>query len=253
MYSDNTSFTVPPSVESQAGLKLKKRWYQRFWGRLIIIFLALFFTLLIAMGFYVGKVVSLLRSGQLTPQQLFGQDLVPESGGANNLATTDDPSLGSREAKVVIIEFGDFECPACGQVRPVIDEILKDYGDKILFIWRDFPLVNDHPESLIAALAGECAHEQGKFWEMHDKIFTDQANITEENLKIYAVQIGLNSQQFNSCFLSAKYLKEVEEDLQAGYAAGARATPTFFINGEKVAGALPLNMFEQIITTILSQ
>jgi protein-disulfide isomerase len=253
MYSQNSSFTVPQSSKASSEV-VEKKWYQKWWARLIIIFLTIFFILLIAAGFYITRIVILLRSGQLAPQQLFGEDFVSRRGSnVATLATTDDPSLGPRDAKVVIVEFSDFQCPFCQQAQPVIKEILKDYGDKVLFIYRDFPLVANHPDALLAALAGECAHEQGKFWEMHDKIFASQDEINEVNLKTYAVQIGLNSIQFGNCIVSGKYLKEIEEDLTQGYAAGVRATPTFFINGVRISGTIPLAAFEQIITSELSR
>lgn len=252
MYSQNPNFDVPSSIKVNP--EQKKRWYKHWWGKLIIVFFAIFFAVLIAMLIYVGRVVTLLRSGQIAPENLFGGDFSPNQlSNLETLATDDDPSLGPRDAKVVIVEFGDFQCPFCKQAMPVVKEILKDYGDKILFIYRDFPLIDVHPQALIAAVAGECADEQGKFWEMHDKIFDNQAEINEFNLKTYAAQIGLNNVQFGECYASGKYLKEIEEDLVAGYEAGVRATPTFFINGSMVAGVIPLSTFEQIILYELSR
>ena len=253
MYSQDSGFLTPSGPKS-GYQESRKKWYQRWWGRLIIVFLAIFLALLTAMGFYVGRLAFLLRSGELTPQELFGEDFVPtQSGQKATLATSDDPSLGPRDAKVIIVEFADFQCPYCKEVQPVIKEILRDYGDKILFIYRDFPLADSHPQALMAAIAGQCAHEQGKFWEMHDKIFANQAEITEVNLKTYAVQIGLNSIQFGSCLQSEKYLSEIEEDWQAGYDACVRGAPTFFINGYRLAGVIPFNTFEQIIVSELSR
>lgn len=252
MYSNNESFIVPES--SQTRSNITKKWYQRWWGRLIIGFLVIFFAMLIAMGFYVGRMVILLRSGQVTPEQLFGDDFSSrQNRNLPTLATTDDPSLGPRDAKVVVVEFSDFQCPFCQQAQPVVKELLKNYGDQILFIYRDFPLINDHPQALSAAIAGECAHEQGKFWEMHDKIFANQDNISKTDLKIYAVQIGLNNIQFGTCLDSDKYLAEIEQDFNDGLNAGVNSTPTFIINGVKVAGAIPLNTFEQIIISELSR
>jgi len=253
MYRQDSSFTMPPPSKAKQLIN-RKKWHKQWWGRLIIGFLVIFFVLLIAMAFYVGKLVILLRSGQITPQQLLSNN-VP-SGQASNLptlVTSDDPSFGPRDAQVVIVEFSDFQCSFCQQVQPVIKEILKNYGDKVLFIYRDFPLLDDHPQALLAAMAAECAHEQGQFWEMHDKIFDNQNEIIDTNLKTYAVQIGLNSIQFNDCLGSGKYLEEIENDLLDGYNVGVQATPTFFINGVKVAGAIPLNIFEQIIISELSQ
>lgn len=255
MYSQNIRFTVPSSVQtgSEPNAK-KKRWYRRWWGRLIIGFIGFLLIILIAMGFYVGRVANLLRTGQVTPEQLFGRDISPaQLRTLPTLATSDDPSFGPKDAAVVIVEFSDFQCPFCRQAVPVVKEILKDYGDRVLFVYRDFPLESIHPQAVLAALAGECAHEQGGFWPMHDKIFENQEEISEANLKTYAVQIGLNSIQFGTCLQSAKYLAEVEQDLQDGIEAGVRATPTFFINGLKVEGAIPFNTFEQIILSELSR
>jgi len=253
MYRQDSSFTVPPPPKAKQLIN-RRKWSKRWWGRLIIVFLIIFFVLLIAMGFYVGKVAVLLRSGQITPQQLFGDNTSSNQvSDLSSLVTSDDPSFGPRDAKVVIVEFSDFQCPFCQQVQPVIKEILKNYSDQVLFIYRDFPLIVDHPQALLASMAAECAHEQGQFWEMHDKIFENPSKITETDLKTYAVQIGLNSIQFNDCLKSGKYLQEIENDLLDGYNAGVQATPTFFINGVKVAGAIPLNIFEQIIISELSR
>lgn len=253
MYSEDTIFTVPPPSKSSKRTT-GKRWYKKWWGRLIIGFFVLFFAFIIAMAFYVGKVVILLRSGQITPQQLFSDNALPgQLGNMETLITLDDPSFGPKDAKVVIVEFSDFQCPFCQQAKDVVDEIKKSYGDRVLFIFRDFPLVADHPQALLAAVAGECAHEQGEFWQMHDRIFADQNNITEAVLKTYAEQMGLNVTQFNDCLRSGKYVDEIEQDLVEGYDAGVQATPTFFINGVKVSGAIPLNIFEQIIVSELSR
>jgi protein-disulfide isomerase len=252
MYSQDTNFIVPPSAYRQPK-QLKKKWYQRWWAKLVLILVVLFLVLAVALAFYFFKVVSLLQSGQLTPQQLFNNQSLSPAGNLATWATSDDPSFGPKDAKVVVVEFSDFQCPFCQQVWPVVKEILKNYGDKILFIYRDFPLTDIHPQALIAALAGECADEQGKFWAMHDKIFADQDNISEANLKTYAVQIGLNSLQFNQCLQSEKYLAEVKEDLEAGLAAGVQGTPTFFINGAPVRGAVPLSVLESLILAALSR
>lgn len=244
MYSQD--FKVP------LGLPASKKWHQRWWGKAIIVFLGVFFTLLVALIFYVGKVAILLRGGQLSADQLFGGESRIFTSQAGSLVGADDPYFGKKDAKVVIVEFADFECSACQQEYPVVKEVLRSYGDKILFVFRDWPLTVDHPNALIAAVAGHCAGEQGQFWEMHDKIFSEK-DLSLAALKIYGVQIGLNTAQFNACLQSEKYLKEIETDLAEGYQTGVRATPTFFINGVKVAGAIPLMTFEKIITAELSR
>lgn len=249
MYSENTHFDTPPSHQDKP--RRLKRWYKKWWGKSIIIFLTIFFVLAIAMAFYVSKVSQLLRSGELTPADI----LANNSGGTLDLETLideNDPTRGPRDAKVVIIEYGDFQCPFCKQAHPVVKEIIKDYGDKILFVWKDFPLLDIHPQALFAALAAQCANDQGKFWEMHDKIFENQQDLSETAFKTYAIQLGLDSIQFGECVISGKHLKSIEEDLLKGYEIGVKATPTFVINGILVAGAIPLDKFEQIIVAGLN-
>jgi len=247
MYSqDRQDFNLPPARAAV------KKWHQSFWGRAIIAFLAVFFTLFVALAIYVGQVVILLRAGELTTDQLFGQSGQTAAERVKSLYGPNDPYFGKKDAKAVIVEFGDFECPACQAEYPVVKEILKNYGDKILFVFRDFPLIASHPNSLLAAVAGHCAWEQGKFWEMHDKIF-EIKDLSAAALQTYGRQIGLNPSQFSACLRSDKYLKEIETDLNEGYSAGVRATPTFFVNGVKVAGALDLMTFEKIIIEALSR
>ncbi len=216
---------------------------------MIIVFLVIFLSISIAIGFYVAKVYFLLKSGEITPDKIFGQEIVSKNLLA--LVPEDAANFGKKDSKVVVIEFADFQCPACQAAHNVVKELRSDYRDKIFFVYRDFPLISDHPASLLAAMAANCANEQGKFWEMHDKIFENQADINERSLKIYAVQMGLNGVEFSECIQSGKYLKKIEKDLEDGWLAGVRATPTFFINGIKVEGAVPLQVFEEFIMSEL--
>ncbi|MBI3290992.1 DsbA family protein [Candidatus Falkowbacteria bacterium] len=255
MTSKDFSFEVPNSskIKPKAS-KTSKRRYQRWWIRLILVFLMIFAILFIAMAFYVGRVAYDLRTGKITPEELFGEGFrSSRDGETETFATEDDPSLGRQDAKVVIVEFSDFQCPFCAEAYPVVKQILKDYGSQVRFVYRDFPLVDIHPQAVLAAMAGECAHEQGQFWQMHDKIFENQRELSEASLKIWAVQLGLNSLQFSGCLDSNKYLSEIEQDLEDGFNAGVRATPTFFINGQRIEGAIPINTFEQIIIAALSR
>ena len=199
------------------------------------------------MAFYVAHLVFLIKSGELPPSQFF-DDGVGFEWSADFMATDGDPNFGSKDSRIVIVEFADFTCPACQQAHSVVNEIRKDYGDKVFFVFRDFPVVSNTSASLLAAMAGECAHEQGRFWQMHDKIFANQQLINENQLTIYALQIGLNGEQFSNCLKNGKYLEEIRTDLNDAYLAEVKATPTFFINGKKIEGAMPLANFEKIIT-----
>ena len=167
--------------------------------------------------------------------------------------SADDWVTGNAASDVVLIEYGDFQCPACGVFHPIVSQLKQEFGDRVAFVYRHFPLRSIHPNAEPAARATEAAGMQGKFWEMHDKIFENQEQLSIESLKIWAIQIGLNSIQFGNCLDSAKYFAEVEQDLQAGIAAGVRATPTFFVNGQRIEGAIPFTTFEQIILSELSR
>ena len=117
----------------------------------------------------------------------------------------------------------------------------------MLFVYRDFPIAYIHADAQKAAEAGECADDQGKFWELHDMIYTNQERMTVDDLKQYAVQVGMSGRDFDACLDSGKYEQEVKNDLQDGYNAGVTGTPTFFINGIRVPGAIPLDVFDAIV------
>ncbi len=140
---------------------------------------------------------------------------------------------GSADAKVRIVEFSDFQCPACGYAHPIVEKVLAEYGDKMKFTYRHFPLANIHTFAQKAAEASECAAEQGKFWEMYDKLFLNQENLKQDDLKTYAAELGLDTAQFNSCIASGKTAARVAADQSFGLSIGVNSTPTFYINGEK--------------------
>lgn len=165
------------------------------------------------------------------------------------VSADDDPVQGYKDAPITIIEFSDFQCPYCAkfytQTLPQIKENYIDTG-KVKFVYRDFPL-SFHPYAKKAAEAAECAHEQGKFWEFHDKIYENQNTLNNESLKQYAIDLGLNKDQFNTCLDTGKMSQEVMKDLQDGSSYGVTGTPAFFINGTKLVGAQPYEAFQRII------
>jgi len=168
-----------------------------------------------------------------------------------DITTLDDPYAGSLEADVVIVEFADFQCPYCFQVFPTVREIISTYGDQIRFIYRDFPIDDIHPYAQNAAEAGECASEQDKFWEYHDKLFINQDNLDLASLKNYALELGLDTQEFNTCLDSNRYYTEVQQDFASGIVAGVEGTPTFFINDIQFQGAITVENFKSIIDELL--
>ncbi|MFH1211863.1 MAG: DsbA family protein [Candidatus Woesearchaeota archaeon] len=193
-----------------------------------------------------------------------------ETGSGNGDLEDTDPSIGSKDAPVVIIEFSDFQCPFCGASegtnqkvidyikskdatwQPAVPNIIKDYivSGKVRLVFRDFPL-GGHQYAQKASEAAECANDQGKYWEYHDVLFANQDKLTIDDLKGYASSLGLNTQEFNDCLDSGKYAQEVQDDFTAGAAAGVTGTPAFFINGELIAGAYPYSKFKEIIDSAL--
>lgn len=188
---------------------------------------------------------------------------LPADGGGKVLegpvevSIDDDPYLGRADAPVTIIEFSDFQCPFCRKLwRDVLPQIKKDYIDtgKVRFVYRDFPLVALHEMAQPSAEAAECAQDQGKFWDMHDKIFAQQDKkgqgtiaYTIADIKKWAGQIGLNQNQFDGCLDTGKYKSEVEKDQTDGVAAGVQGTPATFINGQLVSGAQAYEIFKRAI------
>lgn len=160
---------------------------------------------------------------------------------------------GDFNAPVTLVEFSDFECPFCERHFPTLTKILNDYQGKVRLVYKHFPL-SIHPNSQKAAEASECADEQGKFWEYHDKLFTGQpAGFSLDKFKQWAKDIGLNADQFNNCLDTGKYTQKVQTDEQEGQQKGVQGTPATFVNGQLVSGALPYDSFKQVIDQALSK
>ena len=167
--------------------------------------------------------------------------------------TSDDPAQGSATAPVTVVEYSDFQCPFCGRVMPTLKELRTKYGDKMRLVWKDFPLTQIHPQAFVAAQAGNCAREQGKFWEFHDKLFANQSALQPEFLKKYAADTGLDTAKFNQCLDTSKYEARVQEALGAGGRLGITSTPTLFVNGRMINGAQPIEVFETAIDDELAR
>jgi protein-disulfide isomerase len=159
----------------------------------------------------------------------------------------DDAAQGSATAPVTVVEFSDFQCPFCQRVSPTLKRLKETYGDKIRIVWKDFPLTAIHPEAFKAAEAGNCAREQGKFWEYHDRLFANQQALLPEALKTHAAAAGLDAAKFNACLDSSKYSARVQEHVGVGAKLGINSTPAVFINGRQVTGAQPYEVFAGII------
>jgi len=180
----------------------------------------------------------------------------------------DDPVKGDPAAPITMIEFSDFECPFCKRFHettlPLIQENYIDTG-KVKFVYRDFPITSIHQNALPAAMAAECADDQGMFWELHDKIFENQKQWEGPDVQNgvrtfeqFAAELGLDTDKFNTCLESGKFLEEVEKDLNEGASYGITGTPGFFIGNEKigyvmVSGAQPYSVFQAAFDQLLAK
>ncbi len=156
------------------------------------------------------------------------------------------PGKGPANAPVTIIEFTDFQCPYCAKARPIVNEIVEQYKDKVHYVVRNFPL-NFHKLAQKSAEAALCANDQKKYWEYSNKLWDNQRALEVDNLKKYAQETGLNTSKFNECLDSGSKAAEVQSDLQDGVKAGVSGTPAFFINGIGMSGAQSSQAFSKII------
>ncbi|MBI2552057.1 DsbA family protein [Candidatus Uhrbacteria bacterium] len=228
-------------------------WYKKGWGILLIAGLLILFGGLTYIGVKTVEYYGKIRIGEIPPEvraKITYGNIQPPSDPKENLAydAKDDPAFGNPAAPLQIVEFADFECPYSRDESAIVRELQARFPEKIYFIYRDFPLEDIHPHAFRASEAANCAQDQGKFWAMHDKLYQNAQRLSDLDLKTYALEIGLNIVKFNACFDSRKYKEEIEGDRADGIAAGVVGTPTFFINGQKVEGAIPMPVWEQIIS-----
>ncbi|KFE67178.1 DsbA family protein [Hyalangium minutum] len=162
------------------------------------------------------------------------------------------PAKGPDNAPITIVEFSDFQCPFCSRAKVTVDEVVKQYGDKVRLVFRHFPL-SFHQDAPKAAEAAACADDQKKFWEYHDKLFANQGALKVDDLKKHAADLGLDTARFNECLDSGKKAELVKKDMSAGEKAGVSGTPAFFINGVVLSGAVPAEEFKSIIDAELSK
>lgn len=205
----------------------------------------------ITVALIVGGIFFLSKSSPSTP----GTSSVPVD--TKILIKPDSHKIGSDSAKVSVVEFGDYECPACGAAQPVTKQIIQNYAGKILYVFRNFPLPQ-HEKALVAAEAAEAAGVQGKFWEMHDKLYETQDTWSTSDKPLdlfvgYALGLGLDVNKFKDDVNNNKYQDKITQDYQDGVAVGLRATPTFFINGQRLEGVPTYEEFKKQIDAAIAK
>jgi protein-disulfide isomerase len=170
-----------------------------------------------------------------------------------NVAIQGHPSKGPATAPVTLVEFSDFECPYCGGLFPTLKQVEAKYKDQVRIVYRQFPLSNLHPHAQKAAEASLCANEQNQFWQLHDAMFTDQKNLTVDDLKAKASKLSLNSATFGTCLDSGKYANAVRDSVEEASKLGLDGTPAMFINGRFLGGNQPYDAIAKIVDDELSR
>ncbi len=212
---------------------------------IIGIFLAVLLVAVIVAGFLSTKVAP--------SQSNFKATMVPA-------ITSADWTRGSATAKVSVVEYGDFQCPACGQYESIMQQLESQYGDKVMFVFRNFPLYQIHQDAMISSQAAEAAGLQGKYWEMHDLLYKNQSEwslasadtVIAKYFDGYATSIGLSTAKFDADINSAIVKAKVQHDMDTGNAAQIDHTPTFFVNLTQIPNPQSLAEFKAVIDAALA-
>lgn len=207
----------------------------------------IWFSVIAGIGAFVGLMIFLVS-----------QSSAPSGSGPVAAVTDTDWSKGGKDAKVTVVEYGDFQCPACGSYYPIVKNLNKEFGDKLRIVFRHFPLTQIHPNAQMAAQAAEAAGLHGKFWEMHDLLFEKQKDWSslsdpKPKFRTYAEQIGLDGNQFDKDLTSAQVKDLVAEDVRTANAAKVNATPTFFLNGASITSPGNYDAFRTLINKELDK
>jgi protein-disulfide isomerase len=153
------------------------------------------------------------------------------------VSTDRDHIQGPADAPVTLVEYGDYECPYCGAAYPIIKDVQAQIGDRLRFVFRNFPITTSHPHAEQAAEAAEAAAAQGGFWPMHDLLYENQQKLQDDDLRGYAAQLGLDLDRFDSDLTRHVHATRVREDFMSGVRSGVNGTPTFYVNGVRHDGA----------------
>lgn len=186
------------------------------------------------------EVAEIIDANKNAVQKARGEDI-----GKIKEISENDHILGRLDAPVQFIVYSDFECPFCADFSDTVKQVVREFGDKVVVAFRNFPLTAINSYSMTAAIASECAAEQGKFWEMHDKLFADNVkrNLTVEQFKGDAVDIGLQADMFNKCLDEEKYKDKIEARMAEGKNAGILGAPQSYVNGQALPGAYQFEDF----------
>jgi protein-disulfide isomerase len=164
-----------------------------------------------------------------------------------------DHTEGPADAPLTLVEYGDYQCPYCGAAYPVVKRLQKTLGKKLRFVFRNFPLTQAHPYALIAAETAEAAALQGKFWEMHDLLFEQQASLAPDIIPTWTERLGLDLEKLGNAISQGFVEERIKEDRQSGIRSGVNGTPTFFVNGTRFDGMPDYNSLLAALESTLAQ
>jgi protein-disulfide isomerase len=231
-------------------IKIKKS----FWPVLITV------VVLVALSLFVWRVVrymELIRSGEIIDWQgdrsremsigKIVSAVTAPSAGAVSLNLTNEPSLGEATAPLTVVLFGDFECPYSRQASLAMRSLAYQYGQRVRYVYKDFPLTDIHVNARLAAEAAACADDQGRFWDMHDRLYQNQVDLSREALLEHARVLNLETGRFIACLDNNLHEDEIMADYQEGLAVGVYGTPTFFLNGQQVNGLIPTDILAGLV------
>jgi len=249
-YSPNNYEELPPSPPFYR--RAYQPWYQKGWGLVVIFFLILMIGGVVILGWVGwqlwGQIDLSTQGPEVIDPAVVASASATKDARRQALEQADRPYLGNLNAKLVIVEFSDFQCPYCTDQFPIIRELTNTYRDDVLFIYRQFPIINE--DSIMISEAALCAHDQGKFWPFHDRLFISHDQLLVDAIAVIALsarQAGLNIDMFESCLNEHRFRSTVISDAEAGVAAGVEGTPTFFVNGHKISGPVSRDKWKEII------
>jgi protein-disulfide isomerase len=220
-------------------------------------------TIWFIIGFLILVVAGVVIAGAYSSLSSSGSGTtVPAGFVATTVAavTSTDWTMGDASSSVSVIEYGDYECPACGEYNPVVKQLITNYGNHVLFVFREFPLYTIHPNAGVSAEAAEAAGLQGKFWEMHDLLYANQntwptkdpKQVTAQYFNGYAQSLGLNVAKFDSDMNSTQVADKIAADVTSGNAANIDHTPTFFVNLKQIPNPMDYAGFKSVLDAALA-
>ncbi|HCC22386.1 hypothetical protein A2480_02340 [Candidatus Uhrbacteria bacterium RIFOXYC2_FULL_47_19] len=238
----------------------KRRWLAILGWAVFLLILAL----VLILGVKVFGYYRQIRSGNLVELPQYGTRLSVENGGndGHDVALTETQSLlnlaggpvigpSSDDAKVNVVMFGDFECPFSKDSSTVFRRLSMRYGDRVRFTYLDFPLSSIHPSAALAAEAAECAGEQMRYWEYFDRLYGNSPALSQTDLLQYAREAGLDLEQFERCLNDGRFVSVVEADRVLAERLGLQGTPSFFIDGHRIEGAIPEQDFDRLLQSMI--